>query len=95
MLIANFTHDKQGIKLYTQFTRYDHVDIIQAYNKAYNTNITQEFFLFYHCWNLFFLILMPSSHLAFVFCKYIKLVPLPLCHDINFMALARVNCLEE
>ena len=35
MLISNFTHDKQGIKLNTQFTRNDHVDIIQAYNKAY------------------------------------------------------------
>ena len=34
MLIANLTHDKQGIKLNTQFTRNDHVDIIQAYSKA-------------------------------------------------------------
>ena len=34
MLISNFTHDKQGIKLNTQFTRNDRVDIIQPCNKA-------------------------------------------------------------
>ena len=34
MLIANSTHDKQGIKLITQFNRNNYVDIIQAYNKA-------------------------------------------------------------